>query len=137
MTFASPIEGKRYYLRLLCNIRGATSFKDLLTVNGFQSDSFKMACEPRAHDDYVDACMQEAVDVQMSYALRRLFVKLIFFIENINPLALWNRFYSHMFEDYNHIHPNRPHHVARLTSLMLSNIWKLWGSVCVIIKFLS
>jgi len=40
-----PSEGERYYLRtLLTHVRGATSFDNLKTVNGYICSSFKEAC---------------------------------------------------------------------------------------------
>ncbi|KAK4382896.1 hypothetical protein Sango_2828900 [Sesamum angolense] len=44
----NPIEGERYYLRLLLNhIRGSTSFQDLVTVNGVAYSSFKQVAQKR------------------------------------------------------------------------------------------
>ncbi|KAL7145790.1 hypothetical protein ABFS83_07G110900 [Erythranthe nasuta] len=45
---ANPIEGERFYLRLLLNhVRGPTSFEDLLTVNHKKCSSFKEAAQRR------------------------------------------------------------------------------------------
>ncbi|XP_075096268.1 uncharacterized protein LOC107806316 [Nicotiana tabacum] len=45
---ANPREGERYYLRLLLNhVRGPLSFKDLLTVNGRECETFKEAAKER------------------------------------------------------------------------------------------
>ena len=42
---AQPSSGERYYLRMLLNVvRGATSFKDLRTVNGVVEPTFKATC---------------------------------------------------------------------------------------------
>ncbi|CAI2199795.1 15735_t:CDS:1, partial [Funneliformis geosporum] len=40
-----PSEGERYYLRiLLSHIKGATSFNNLKTINGYICKTFKEAC---------------------------------------------------------------------------------------------
>lgn len=41
---ANPVEGERYYLRVLLNhVRRPTSYLDLLIVNGVKCSSFKEA----------------------------------------------------------------------------------------------
>jgi hypothetical protein len=46
--FAHPSSGERYYLRMLLNtVRGATSWEDLLIVNGHVCHSFKEACREK------------------------------------------------------------------------------------------
>ena len=45
MYFVHPAAGEQYYLRMLLNIiRGATSFKNLRTIDGIFYSSFKEAC---------------------------------------------------------------------------------------------
>lgn len=59
-----PIEGERYYLRLLLmNIRALKSYDDLLTVNGLCCATFRESAEKRGllHcDNSLIECMLEA-----------------------------------------------------------------------------
>ena len=61
-------EGERYYLRtLLTHVRGATSFDNLKTVNGYICSSFKEACIHLSllqDDEEWNACLLEASAVQ-------------------------------------------------------------------------
>ena len=53
---ANPIEGERYYLKLLLNrIKGPTYFQDLLSYNGVQYLSFKEAAQKRGLLEFDDS----------------------------------------------------------------------------------
>ncbi|XP_070010148.1 uncharacterized protein [Nicotiana sylvestris] len=64
-----PTEGERYYLRLLLmHVRGPTSYKDLLTVDGEPCSTFRESVEKRGllHcDNNLIECMSEATSYQM------------------------------------------------------------------------
>lgn len=85
LVYATPAEGERYYLRLLLtNVRGPKTFADLLTVDGHKCATFKEASLMRGlleHDDSINLCMDEGIQVQMPCALRRLFVTLLIFCQ--------------------------------------------------------
>ncbi|KAB2624893.1 hypothetical protein D8674_016553 [Pyrus ussuriensis x Pyrus communis] len=88
----SPAEGEKFYLRILLNhVKGPTSFTNLSTVNGVLHPTFKQAAEQRGlleRDDSIRQCLLEASAIQMSSALRRLFVTIL------------DEFYPFMIEDY-------------------------------------
>ncbi|XP_019238028.1 PREDICTED: uncharacterized protein LOC109218148 isoform X1 [Nicotiana attenuata] len=71
-----PTEGERYYLRLLLmHVRGPTSYKDLLTVNGEPCSTFRESVEKRGLlqcDNSLTECMFEAASYQMPYSLERI-----------------------------------------------------------------
>ncbi|XP_070052633.1 uncharacterized protein [Nicotiana tomentosiformis] len=98
-----PIEGERYYLRLLLmNIRGPKSYQHLLTVNGVCCSTFREAAEKRGLlqcDNNLVDCMLEAVRYQMPYSLRRLFATLLVYYNPAKPKELWNPFEDLMSED--------------------------------------
>jgi hypothetical protein len=90
-----PAEGERYYLRVLLNhVVGATSFKDLRTVDGFVCPSFREAAERRGlveADNTIDECLTEAELFQMPSSLRRLFATILVFCEPSDVRGLWDR----------------------------------------------
>ncbi|XP_074313490.1 uncharacterized protein LOC141648664 [Silene latifolia] len=101
---ASPAEGEMYYLRLLlAHVRGPTSFEDLLTIDGVKSASFQEAALKRGlleHDNVGDSCMEEAVQVEMPHALRRLFATILIFSRPNNPSDFWDKYYNALSEDF-------------------------------------
>ncbi|CAN6545975.1 unnamed protein product [Malus baccata var. baccata] len=100
----SPAEGEKFYLRILLNhVRGPTSFTNLRTVNGVLHPTFKQAAEQRGlleRDDSIRQCLLEASTIQMSSALRRLFVTILVYCAPIGVRGLWDEFYPFMIEDY-------------------------------------
>ncbi|KAL7246824.1 hypothetical protein ACSBR2_001852 [Camellia fascicularis] len=101
---ANPLEGERYFLRiLLIHIKGATSFTNLRTINGITYNSFREAVEKYGlleKDNATEECLIEASTFQMPFALRRLFATLLVFCEPNNPRTLWDKFYDNLSEDY-------------------------------------
>jgi len=77
LTYASPMEGEKYYLRLLlANVRGPTSFKDLFTVRGKLCLTFQEAALEHKlleGDNVVEGCTNEGVTIEMPHVLRKLF----------------------------------------------------------------
>ena len=82
--------------RLLSIVKGAVSFEDLATVNGFIYPTFREACKARgmlADDAEIIAAMQEVVDTTVSLsAIRRQFVMLLLHSAPIDPQALFQYF---------------------------------------------
>ncbi len=80
---AQPLEGERYYLRiLLTHVRGAFSFDDLKTVESHISKSFKEACIRLSllqDDSEWDACLSEASNMRMGQQLHFLFATILIF----------------------------------------------------------
>ncbi|XP_075499811.1 uncharacterized protein LOC142538359 [Primulina tabacum] len=101
---ANPIEGERYYLRvLLLNIRGPISYDDLLTNGERKCFSFKEAAQCRRlleSDNTNFECLNEAISFHMPYALRRLFVTILVYCEPSDVRSLWDKFYNHLSEDF-------------------------------------
>ncbi|CAN6582717.1 unnamed protein product [Malus baccata var. baccata] len=100
----SHAEGEKFYLRILLNhVRGPTSFTNLRTVNGVLHPTFKQAAEQRGlleRDDSIRQCLLKASTIQMSSALRRLFVTILVYCAPIDVRGLWDEFYPFMIKDY-------------------------------------
>jgi hypothetical protein len=87
---------ERYYLRLLLlNIRGATSFEDLKTIDNRTYETFKEAAIQRnllADDKEWEEAMEEAVSFKMPTQLRQLFAYICIFGMPKDPRNLWDKF---------------------------------------------
>ncbi|KAM6570896.1 hypothetical protein CsatA_014976 [Cannabis sativa] len=101
---ANPLEGERYYLRLLLShVRGPTSFEDLRSIDGIVAPTFRDAATMRGllqTDNTLEDCLQEASIFQMPNSLRRLFATILVFCNPNNPRNLWERFEKDMSIDY-------------------------------------
>lgn len=102
-----PIEGERYYLRLLLmNVRSPKSYEDLRMVNGTYCTTFRESAEKRGllhSDNSLTDCMIEAVSYQLPYSLRRLFATLLVYCNPTNPKELWEQFEDSMSEDFKNL----------------------------------
>ena len=103
MYFVHPTAGEQYYLRMLLNIVcGATSFKNLRTINEILYPSFKEACIALGllqNDEEWDQCLREAGQMQTGIQLRKLFAILLLFCEVTRPEVLWEAHISTFSED--------------------------------------
>ncbi len=100
MYFVQPLEGERYYLRvLLTHVAGATCFEDLRTTHRphmpttIVQPTFKAACLARGllqDDAKWDQCLSEVVGVQLPRSLRQLFASLLIYNNVTNPGRLWD-----------------------------------------------
>ncbi|KAK9690194.1 hypothetical protein RND81_09G110600 [Saponaria officinalis] len=119
LVFVAPAEGERYFLRLLLlHVRGPKSFEDLLTVDGYKCCTFQeVALKLRLleEDDAVDMCLKEACEIQMPFALRRLFSTVLIFCQPSDPKILWTKYYKHLSEDFRHQNGKCPDKVRHLT----------------------
>ena len=95
---------ERYCLRLLLiDVKGATSFEVLRTVEGIQYLSFKQAAVARnllQDDTSWDKTMEEAAAFQMPIHLRQLFVDICSHNEISNAPRLFEKYWFHLAEDY-------------------------------------
>lgn len=70
---ASPVEGERYYMRLLLkHVKGATSYQRLQLVNGIQFGTFRRAAEQLGlleSDNIIVQYLEEAILFQMPLTL--------------------------------------------------------------------
>ena len=103
MYFIHPTAGEQYYLRMLLSIVcGATSFKNLHTIDEITYSSFKEACIALGllqNDEEWDQCLKEAEQVQTGMQLRKLFAILLLFCEVTRPEILWEAHISTFSED--------------------------------------
>ncbi|KAH7840829.1 hypothetical protein Vadar_022182 [Vaccinium darrowii] len=99
----SPNQRDKFYLRLLLNhIRGLKSW-DLLTADGVQCPTFKLAAERRGLlecDNSIRQCLAKASNTRMPVALIRMFVTILVYCEPTGVRDLWDDFYLFMIEDY-------------------------------------
>ncbi|KMT02030.1 hypothetical protein BVRB_9g208540 [Beta vulgaris subsp. vulgaris] len=100
----SPLEGERFYMRLLLNhVRGPQSFEHLRTVNGVTQPTFRAAAESLGlieSDESIRQCLLEASFVRMPSSLRRLFATILVYCQPTGLRALWDEFFTYMVEDY-------------------------------------
>ncbi|XP_074266855.1 uncharacterized protein LOC141590145 [Silene latifolia] len=117
---ASPGEGERYYLRLLlAHVRGPTSFDDILTVNDVYCVSFQEAALKRGILEQYNAaeqCMDEAIQVEMPNALRRLFATILIFGCPENPAEFWEQYYIPLSDDFRKQFPGQTLKILYLTA---------------------
>ena len=113
----TPIEGERYYLRLLLNhIKNPTSFEDLKTVDGVTASSFRESALLYGlleYDNSLEQCLQEASLYQMPYTLRPLFATILVYCKPNNPKMLWNKFEIFLSEDYNKMNTVWPNIITK------------------------
>jgi hypothetical protein len=103
MYHAHPTSGERFYLRLLLTcVKGATSFRDLLTFDGIPYLTFREACIARGlleDDQEWHQCLGEAKHMQTGYQLRRLFVTILRECTPAHPRELWDKFWHDICDD--------------------------------------
>lgn len=103
MYFCNPLQGERYYLRLLLTVvRGPASFEDLRTLDGVVYPTFQAAASARGllqHDGDWVACFRDAVTFTTGRALRHFFVAALMNGPVTDPLAIWTQFRSDLCDD--------------------------------------
>lgn len=101
---ANPIEGERYYLRmLLCHIPGPKSYEDLRTIDGYKYQTNKqaaVACGLLEDDKSNEKCMQEGSAYRMPNSLRQLFCTILAYCSPTNPKELFLQFEDELTEDF-------------------------------------
>ncbi|KAK8931408.1 hypothetical protein KSP39_PZI016221 [Platanthera zijinensis] len=100
----NPMEGERFYLRLLLNhVKGPKSFEDLKCTGGVQCTTFKQAAEQHGlleEDNSIRDCLAEARCFRMPNSLRRLFATILLYCEPTSVQDLWDENFDSMTEDY-------------------------------------
>ena len=98
--------GERFYLHLLLTcIKGATSFKDLCTVDGVPCGTFKEACFAFGlldDDRELHQCLTEARHMAVGRQLRDLFVSILRECTPARPRELWDTFWPDICDDLRH-----------------------------------
>lgn len=101
---ANPVEGERYYLRmLLCHIPGPESYADLRTINGYEYQTNKqaaVACGFLEDDKSNEKCMQEGSAYRMPDSLRQMFCTILAYCSPTNPKELFLQFENELTEDF-------------------------------------
>lgn len=119
LAFVASAEGERYCLRLLLiHVPDPKSFVYLLAVDGYRCAIFQEAAlklKLLEEDSAVDLCLAEACEVQMPVALRRLFSTVLLFCQPRDPVAMWDKYYTALSEDFRHQFPHLEDKVKHLT----------------------
>ncbi|RCV30685.1 hypothetical protein SETIT_6G115000v2 [Setaria italica] len=127
---AHPAEGERYFLRVLLNhAAGATSYRDLRTVDDVLLPSFREAAERRGlieEDNTLDECLTENSLFHMPSSLRRLFVTILVFYEPNDVFGLWTKHFDAMSEDYRRNNAN-PILVEQMVLIDIRNMLQSMG----------
>ena len=101
-----------YFLRLLLmHVPGATSFKDLQTINGEDTGSFEEAAKRLnllEDDQEWTRVLEEAVTIQMPKEMRVLFATICANCSPNDPITLWETFRDAMCEDIQYRFPDIP-----------------------------
>jgi len=102
----SPRQRELFFLRiLLLNVRGATSFQNLRTVNGHVCQTYEQAAILRnlvQNDEQWLRCLEEAANHLFPNQLRQLFASILTENNPPNCLQLWLNFRNQMSEDFLH-----------------------------------
>ena len=103
MYFVSPKVGEKYYLRLLlCHVRGAKEWADLLDVDGVHYPTYQEACIGRGlleDDKEWDRCLDEVKLTVTSPQLRSLFAIILEYNSPEKPAELWAKYLPWMMDD--------------------------------------
>ncbi|XP_042474831.1 ATP-dependent DNA helicase PIF1-like [Macadamia integrifolia] len=114
---ANPSEGERFYLRLLLNhIRGPTSFRDLMCIDGIKCSSFKEAAKKRGllkSDEAILECLKDLAHFQMPKIIRKLFVVIIVHREPGDVKKLWDENFEAMSEDIRRTTGTTEYHILQ------------------------
>jgi hypothetical protein len=97
----------RFYLRtMLLYRKGAVSFEDLRTVDGYECESFEEACKVSGFlrvDEEWELALAEAATFADARQLRSLFAYIIIGNAPSNVNDLWDKFKVDMMQDYLHL----------------------------------
>ncbi|KAL6580606.1 hypothetical protein OROMI_008630 [Orobanche minor] len=100
----NPLEGERYYLRVLLNhVRAPTSFQFLRTFNNVVYETFRDAALARGLlqlDSDIHDTLEGACGYQMPYVLRRLFATILIHNSPADPKILWEEFRDYLSDDF-------------------------------------
>jgi hypothetical protein len=101
-----PIQGEKFYLRMLLNHRtGATSFSDMKVLNGTEYSTYKDVClEMGLLEDDGEwlISMEEVSKYGVSGQIRATFAIILQYCQPTKPRILYDKFLSFMSEDFIH-----------------------------------
>ena len=97
-------QGERYWLRLLLTtVKGARSYDDVATVDGYLHGSFKEAAIALglvADDDEQDKMLQAASIACFPSQMHALFAEVLVWHEPLEPAKLWAKWVGEMAADF-------------------------------------
>ncbi|XP_071699127.1 uncharacterized protein [Rutidosis leptorrhynchoides] len=103
LSYMHPAFGEVFFLRmLLCHQKGCTSFKDVMTVNGYLYCTYREACLAMGllgDDKEWLSAIEEANVSATSAELRTLFSHILMFCDVADPLRLWKQTWKLMLDD--------------------------------------
>jgi len=124
-------QGDIYYLRiLLLTFKGAKSFDELKTVDGFLCETFKEACRKRnlLRDDNIwNDTLREVALHQMPIQLRQLFGYISIFGPVMNLMELWAAHEVLLCEDFSRTHPNDSELCSNLALFEIETVLRAHG----------
>ena len=108
MYIVSPRDEARYFLRLLLvHVPGARSDQELRTVDGVVCETYREAARLRGlladKSAWIES-ITEAARVRMPRELRRLYVLILVFGTPADPLAIRDRFWEELSDDFVRTH---------------------------------
>ena len=109
------------------NVRGASSFDQLKTVNGTIHETFADAARELnlvEDDQEWTRCLEEASQTHMPFEMRNLFVSILIHCGPNQPVELWESFRDAMAEDFIHKFRNVPISMQDAHNLALVEIHK-------------
>lgn len=126
-----PTQLELYSLRLLLNnVKGATSFKELRSVNGKPCETFHAAAIARnllKNDKIWIDCMNEASETETNiHRLRQLFVTVLVNCEVANPAAFYDKCKGCLMEDYAHQYSELLKKFPQLNQHLAENASVIW-----------
>ena len=128
---AYPIEGEIYYLCSLLNIlKGATSYKELKTINGIAASSFREATLFHGliqSENYLEETFKEAFGYQMPYTLRQLFATIFVYCSPNNLKSIWGNFEQALLEDYTKLQTLTKENIRKKVILSINSIMESMG----------
>ena len=100
----NPRSMETYCLRLILhNKAGATSYNDLLRVDGVDHPTFQAAAAAMGlveDDAELDKAMEEASSIQFGNQIRRLFLSILLYCRPSDPLKFWLDHKQKLYEDW-------------------------------------
>ena len=120
----SPVQGERFYLRLLLNHKkGAKSYQDLLIHEGEVQSTFKQVCLAMGlleDDSEWLFSMEEIAKFGMPVQIRASFAVILRYCKPAEPLKIFEKFLDVMAEDF--VHSEKRKHQCENNELNLDDI---------------
>jgi ATP-dependent DNA helicase PIF1 len=125
---------------LLTKVKGVVSFKALRIVNDVVHDTFKSGCIVLGLydlDDEWNACLEEAISMQIGAQLRSLFMTILAFGVPGEPCMLWDKYKEHICDDCKAALQRRgivEPSIEQIESLALHSLWDAFATFSKILE---